>query len=88
MVLNPWQLGNWQWEGVAAKMVIDFKQKFTKRVDLLIEKHEKHELKLTGGTEEMSERSCLLDSIINLKDGYCNRSILMKMVMNPMGCMT
>lgn len=71
---NPWQLGQSQWKEIAEKMGGDFKESFTtktvqKRVELLVDKYKKKELKITTGTEEeTSERGYLLETIIGIQE--------------------
>ncbi len=71
---NPWQLGDDMWKEVADQMHQEFNEDFTpravkKRVDLLIDKFQKKQLKYLSGTEEeTTERGLLLETIIAIKE--------------------
>lgn len=62
------------WKGVAEEMRTEFKKSFTaravkKRIDLLIEKFNRKQLKYCSGTEEeTTERGFLLETIIAIKE--------------------
>lgn len=70
----PWQTGEDMWKEVVSELAEEYGETFTvrtlrKRVDLLIDKFKKKQLKYCSGTEEeATERGLLLESIIAIKE--------------------
>lgn len=71
---NPWQIGDDMWKEVVSEMAHEYGEEFTvralkNRVDLLIDKFKKKQLKYCSGTEEeATQRGLLLESIIAIKE--------------------
>ncbi|KAJ6649406.1 hypothetical protein Bhyg_04640, partial [Pseudolycoriella hygida] len=71
---NPWQLGHFMWKEVVSELAEEYGDVFTvralkNRVDLLIDKFKKKQLKYCSGMEEQTtKRGELLEAIIAIKE--------------------